>query len=106
MITKKLQKTSRMIDLIQGTVRDTVVEHRTTTANQIKALLYHHGLISPISKKKICPKSYFNNERELFSYTGLTPSEHSSGGHVRKGHISRKLLIEQAREAKNGWRNE
>lgn len=34
--------------------------------------------------------SHFNNERELFSYTGLTPSEHSSGGHVRKGHISRQ----------------
>lgn len=34
--------------------------------------------------------SYFNNERQLFSYTGLTPSEHSSGGHVRKGHISRQ----------------
>jgi transposase len=34
--------------------------------------------------------SYFDNEREIFSYTGLTPSEHSSGGHVRKGHISRQ----------------
>jgi transposase len=26
---------------------------------------------------------HFNNERRLFSYTGLTPSEHSSGEHVR-----------------------
>ena len=34
--------------------------------------------------------SYFDNERQLFSYTGLTPSEHSSGGHIRKGHISRQ----------------
>lgn len=33
---------------------------------------------------------HFENERQLFSYTGLTPSEHSSGGHVRKGHISRQ----------------
>jgi len=33
---------------------------------------------------------YFENERQLFSYTGLTPSEHSSGGHIRKGHISRQ----------------
>lgn len=41
--------------------------------------------------------SYFENERQLFSYTGLTPSEHSSGGHVRKGHISRqgKTVIRQ-----------
>ena len=34
--------------------------------------------------------SYFDNERQLFSYTGLTPSEHSSGGHIRRGHISRQ----------------
>jgi transposase len=145
-------------------LRDTVVEHRTTTANQIKSLLHQHGLISPTAQKKVCPKwieslktlpmrdglrnalnhlvdmwqqlnvrikaidteivkqaaedatlemvyrstpgigpvgarilanevedmSYFDNERQLFSYTGLTPSEHSSGGHIRKGHISRQ----------------
>jgi len=34
--------------------------------------------------------SYFGNERQIFSYTGLTPSEHSSGGYIRKGHISRQ----------------
>jgi len=32
----------------------------------------------------------FKNERQLFSYTGLTPSEHSSGEHVCQGHITRK----------------
>lgn len=32
----------------------------------------------------------FSNERQLFSYMGLTPSEHSSGEHVRQGHITRK----------------
>lgn len=31
----------------------------------------------------------FKNERELFSYTGLTPSEYSSGDTIRKGKISR-----------------
>lgn len=145
-------------------LRDTIVEHRTTVANQIKALLHQHGLIPATAKKKVSPKwieslkilsmrdgikyalnhlidlwlqltakikkindemilqaeqdsaleeiyrstpgigpvgarvlaneiedmSYFENERQLFSYTGLTPSEHSSGGHVRKGHISRQ----------------
>ena len=34
--------------------------------------------------------SQFNNERQLFSYTGLTPSEHSSGDPIRKGHITRQ----------------
>lgn len=145
-------------------LRDTVVEHRMTTANQIKALLHQHGLISLGAKKRISVEwienlkklpmrdgiryalnqlinmwqelttrikeinveigkqavedhalevvyrsapgigpigarvlanevedmSYFENERQIFSYTGLTPSEHSSGGHVRKGHISRQ----------------
>lgn len=45
----------------------------------------------------------FANERALFSSTGLTPSEHSSGASVRRGHISRQgssrirqLLVETA----------
>lgn len=145
-------------------IRNTVVVHRTKVANQIKSLLHQHGLISPTSKKQVCPKwieglkalqmragiryalnhligmwqqltlrikeintemakqaiedsslemvyrsvpgigpvgarvlanevkdmSHFKNERQIFSYTGLTPSEHSSGGYVRKGHISRQ----------------
>jgi transposase len=32
----------------------------------------------------------FDNERQLFSHSGLTPSEHSSGEHIRRGHISRQ----------------
>ena len=32
----------------------------------------------------------FVNERQLFSYTGLTPSEFSSGDTVRRGHITRQ----------------
>jgi len=45
----------------------------------------------------------FANERALFSYTGLTPSEYSSGAAVRRGPISRQgssrvrhLLVETA----------
>jgi transposase len=33
---------------------------------------------------------HFSNEKKLFSFTGLTPSEHSSGEHKRLGHISRQ----------------
>jgi transposase len=32
----------------------------------------------------------FANERALFSYPGLTPSEYSSGTAIRRGHISRQ----------------
>lgn len=45
----------------------------------------------------------FKNEKQIFSYLGLTPSEHSSGEHTRQGHITRqgksqlrKILIEAA----------
>ena len=34
--------------------------------------------------------SQFSNERKLFSFTGLTPQEHSSGEREHKGHISRQ----------------
>ena len=34
--------------------------------------------------------SQFANERQLFSYTGLTPSEFSSGDSIRKGSITRQ----------------
>ena len=32
----------------------------------------------------------FRSEKKLFSYLGLTPSEHSSGEHTRQGHITRQ----------------
>ena len=45
----------------------------------------------------------FKNEKQLFSYLGLTPCEHSSGEHTRQGHITRqgksmlrKILTEAA----------
>ena len=47
--------------------------------------------------------SQFSNECQLFSYTGLTPSQYSSGEAKRLGHIShqgksvfRKILVESA----------
>ena len=46
---------------------------------------------------------HFSNEKGLFSYTGLTPTEHSSGEHRRLGNISRqgksllrKILVQAA----------
>lgn len=48
----------------------------------------------------------FKNEDQLYSYIGFTPREHSSGEHIRKGHISRqgkpilrKILIQIAWKA-------
>ncbi|MEO0802774.1 MAG: transposase, partial [Cyanobacteria bacterium J06642_2] len=47
--------------------------------------------------------SQFKNEPQLFSFTGLTPSEYSTGNNVRRGHITRQgntrvraILVEAA----------
>ena len=47
-------------------------------------------LISRILSAELGDMSQFPNERALFSFTGLTPSEYSSGGHICRGHISRQ----------------
>lgn len=63
--------------------------------------------IGPTSARKLINELYdmtqFTNEDKLFSYTGLTPKEHSSGEHVRQGHITRqgkpiirRILVEAA----------
>lgn len=47
-------------------------------------------LSSRILSNELGDMSQFANERQLFSYTGLTPSEHSSGDAIRRGHITRQ----------------
>lgn len=62
------------------------------------------GLISArILANELGDMGHFKNERQLFSYLGFTPSEHSSGEHVRQGHITkqgkpilRKILVQAA----------
>ncbi len=48
------------------------------------------SLSARILSNELGDLSQFTNERQLFSYTGLTPSEFSSGDTVRKGHITRQ----------------
>ena len=62
------------------------------------------GLISArILANELGDLSQFANERQLFSYTGLTPAEYSSGENTRRGSITkqgntqvRSILIEVA----------
>lgn len=158
-------------------LRDTFCRERARIGNQIKSLLFLHGLIPADNKKKVSPAwiknlskfemppgvrfaigkfaimwlefdakikeinleikkqaikdraidgmyqaasgigctsarvlanelgdlQQFKNERQLFSYIGFTPSEHSSGEHTRQGHITkqgkpivRKILVQAA----------
>jgi len=61
------------------------------------------GVSARILANELGDLTQFDNERQLFSYLGLTPSEYSSGDHVRQGHITkqgkpilRKILIQVA----------
>jgi len=47
-------------------------------------------LSARILSNELGDMSQFKNERQLFSYTGLTPSEYSSGENIRKGRITRQ----------------
>lgn len=69
--------------------------------------------IGPVSSRVLATElgdmSRFGNVKSLFAYTGLTPSEHTSGEKVRRGHISRQgnawirgVLIEVAWRAIDG----
>jgi transposase len=48
------------------------------------------ALSARILSNELGDMSHFPNERALFSYTGLTPCEDSSGEKVRRGKISRQ----------------
>lgn len=48
------------------------------------------ALAARILANELGDMSQFSHEKKLFSYVGVTPSEHSSGEHVRQGHISRQ----------------
>lgn len=61
------------------------------------------SVISRVLINELEDMSQFKNEKVLFSYTGLTPQEYSSGEHTRQGHISRqgkpvlrKILVQAA----------
>ena len=46
-------------------------------------------LTSEILAQEVCDWSRFNNRREVASYTGLCPAEHSSGGSRRQGALNK-----------------
>ena len=47
-------------------------------------------VIARVLANELGDMTQFSNEKKLFSYTGLTPGEYSSGEHTRVGHISRQ----------------
>ena len=63
-------------------------------------------IVSRVLINELGDMSQFKNERAIYSFTGLTPQEYSSGEHTRQGHISRqgrsilrKVLVQAAWKA-------
>jgi transposase len=48
------------------------------------------ALIARVLSNELGDMSQFANDKALFSYTGLTPCEYSSGESIRRGHITRQ----------------
>lgn len=86
---------------------DSQLKAQATQDNEIDIVYQSTPGVGPISARILANElgdlSQFNNERQLFSYLGLTPSEHSSGDAIRQGHITkqgkptfRRLLVQAA----------
>jgi len=88
---------------------DVVVRREVTGREDARRLLTHPGVGPQTALGMVLTVgevSRFANSRQLASYLGLTPREHSSGGKQRLGHISKQgssfmrfLLVEAGQTA-------
>jgi transposase len=88
---------------------DVVVRREATGREDARRLLTHPGVGPQTALGMVLTVgevSRFANSRQLASYLGLTPREHSSGGKQRLGHISKQgssfmrfLLVEAGQTA-------
>jgi len=83
------------------------MKEQATEDNAIDKVYQSAPGIGPTSARVLANEMgdllHFKNERQLSKYIGFTPSEHSSGEHVRQGHITkqgkpylRKILVQAA----------
>lgn len=86
------------------------LEAQAEKDNKLEEVYRSAPCVGPISARVLANElgdlSQFNNERQLFSYIGLTPSEYSSGEHTCQGSITRqgkpilrKILVQIAWKA-------
>ena len=73
---------------------ETKLKAQAEEDKKLEALYISAPGIGPIHARQLANElgdmTQFKNEKQLFSFTGLTPSEHSSGEHTRQGHITRQ----------------
>lgn len=83
------------------------LKHQAGSETEIERIYRSSPGIGPVASRVLINElgdmSQFKNEGALFSFTGLTPQEYSSGEHTRQGHISRqgrpilrKILVQAA----------
>jgi len=100
-----------LLDRLQAGIEplDQAVEEEAKARPEAVRLMTHPG-VGPVTSLTyvltLGPVARFPNSRKLVSYLGLNPSEHSSGGRQRLGHISKQgntmlrwLLVEAAQTA-------
>jgi len=86
---------------------DTLLKRQAKQDSHLEVVYQSAPGIGPLAARTLANElgdmSQFSNEKKLFSYVGVTPSEHSSGEHVRQGHITRqgkailrKVLVQSA----------
>lgn len=84
-----------LLDRLEAAIEplDQAVEQEAKARPEAVRLMTHPG-VGPVTSLAyvltLGPVARFPNSRKLVSYLGLNPSEHSSGGRQRLGHISKQ----------------
>jgi transposase len=103
LLTKAIDATLKMVIEVHWSVWRALDEQVAKLVEQLKqqaqtdeneATYRSAPGVGPISARVLSNElgnmSEFTNERQLFRYTGLTPSEHSSGEQTHRGHITKQ----------------
>lgn len=101
----------QLLDGLEGSLAalDGAVSQEAHTRPAVRRLMTHPG-VGPVTALAFAltlgPAERFRRGKQVASYFGLIPSEHSSGGRQRLGHISKQgssfvrgLLVEAAQSA-------
>src|SRR5919204_292888 len=108
---ERLAANLRLIDSIAGEVRlaDKQLTRLFADDDRVRRLLPIPGIgpiAAAVAVAEIWEVSRFPSPRHLASWSGLTPTEHSSSEHIRLGHVSKQgsrwlrwILVDGAQQA-------
>jgi transposase len=109
--SRRRQELLELLDQVQPQIEklDAAVEVEAMRRSEVVRLMVQAG-VGPVTALAFVltlgPVKRFHNSRQVVSYLGLNPSEDSTGGHQRLGHISKQgnsmlrwLLVEAGQSA-------